>query len=65
MTARLVVSVHDVAPASATPVQVRLDALDRRNLRASLLVVPGRWHGSAPAEDRAYQRLLRVRRDLG
>lgn len=65
MTARLVVSVHDVAPASATPVQVWLDALDRRSLRASLLVVPGRWHGSALAEDRAYQQLLRERRDLG
>jgi predicted deacetylase len=58
MSARLVVSVHDVGPASATPTAIWLDALDRRGLRSSLLVIPGRWRGDSLADRRTFQRLL-------
>jgi predicted deacetylase len=61
----LVVSVHDVAPASATPTGIWLDALDRRGLRSSLLVIPGRWRGDSLADRAAFQRLLRERQGAG
>ncbi|HYU04599.1 MAG TPA: DUF2334 domain-containing protein [Jatrophihabitantaceae bacterium] len=65
MSARLVVSVHDVGPASATPTAMWLDTLDRRGLRSSLLVIPGRWRGDSLADRAAFQRLLRERRAAG
>ena len=65
MRAHLVVSVHDVAPASATPTAIWLDALDGRGLRSSLLVIPGRWHGDSLGDRPAFQRLLRERQAAG
>lgn len=65
MTARMVISVHDVAPASATPTEVWLEALDRRGLPSSLLVIPGRWHGDALAERPSLQAFLRTRQRGG
>jgi predicted deacetylase len=65
MTARIVVSVHDVAPASATPTEVWLDVLDRRGLPASLLVIPGRWRGDALANRLSFQGFLRAREQRG
>jgi predicted deacetylase len=65
MSARLVVSVHDVGPASATPTAMWLDTLDRRGLRTSLLVIPGRWRGDSLADRAPFQRLLSERRAAG
>ena len=61
----LVVSVHDVAPASATPSAIWLDALDRRGLRSSLLVIPGPWRGDSLAGRHTFRRLLRERQAAG
>ncbi len=65
MSARLVVSVHDVAPASATPTAIWLNALDRRGLRSSLLVIPGPWRGDSLAGRHTFQQLLRDRQAAG
>lgn len=42
---RLVVSVHDVSPATATQSCRWVDELDERGVPASLLVIPGPWRG--------------------
>lgn len=61
----LVVSVHDVAPASASATESWLDALDSRGVPASLLVVPGKWRGEELAARPSYQAYLRARRQHG
>lgn len=43
---RLMVSLHDVAPSTAEQSRRWLELLEARALRASLLVVPGTWHGA-------------------
>lgn len=42
---RLVVSLHDVAPATAETSRRWLELLESRGIRCSLLVVPGPWQG--------------------
>lgn len=42
---RIVVSLHDVAPATAEKSRRWLELLEARSLRVSLLVVPGPWQG--------------------
>jgi predicted deacetylase len=64
-TARLVVSVHDVAPASAEESRSWLAELDRRAVPASLLVVPGPWRGAALADDPHFAAWLRERAQRG
>jgi predicted deacetylase len=51
MRARLVVSVHDVAPASRQASERWLAELDRLGVPSSILVIPGRWRGRSLAED--------------
>jgi predicted deacetylase len=65
VTARLVISVHDVAPGSALQSRVWLSELDRRGVPASLLVVPGPWRGGALATDLEFAAFLRERADAG
>lgn len=42
---QIVVSLHDVAPATAELSRRWLDLLETLGVRASLLVIPGRWNG--------------------
>ena len=42
---RLIVSLHDVAPSTAEQSRRWLELIESRNIRASLLVVPGPWNG--------------------
>jgi uncharacterized protein len=51
---RLVVSVHDVAPATAAASRQWVEELDRRGIPASLLVVPGPWREPALADDPSF-----------
>jgi predicted deacetylase len=44
--AQLLVSIHDIAPASAEPTARWLADLDDRGVPATLLVIPGPWRGS-------------------
>jgi len=53
MNAPLVVSVHDVAPATAAETATWLRELDARGVPATLLVVPGAWRGPALPKDPA------------
>ena len=48
---RLVVSVHDVSPATDSQSRRWVDDLDERGVPASLLVIPGPWRGRALADD--------------
>ena len=45
MKGRFVVSVHDVAPATAEASRRWVEILDSLQIKSSLLVVPGRWRG--------------------
>ena len=45
MKGRLVVSIHDVAPATAEASRRWVEILNSMHIRSSLLVVPGRWRG--------------------
>ena len=63
--ARLVVSVHDVAPASADATAAWLTELDARGIPATLLVIPGPWRGESLCLSTSFQHLLRARRDRG
>jgi len=47
----LVVSVHDISPATASESRQWVQDLDRRGVPASLLVIPGPWRGRALAAD--------------
>lgn len=57
----LVVSVHGVAPATLAGARAWCAELDRRGVPASLLVVPGPWHGTPLPEDGATVVWLRDR----
>ncbi|MEN3362072.1 MAG: uncharacterized protein V7637_6054 [Mycobacteriales bacterium] len=54
----LVVSVHDVAPATSAEARQWCAALDRRGVPASLLVVPGPWRAPVLARDAGLVRWL-------
>lgn len=43
----LIVSLHDVAPSKAELCRRWIEVLDERNIRATLLVVPGEWNGKS------------------
>jgi len=45
MSFPFVVSIHDVAPSTATAVQTWSEHLDARGVPATLLVIPGPWEG--------------------
>lgn len=47
----LVVSIHDVAPATAEASRAGVAALEQRGIRASLLVVPGPWRDQPLLDD--------------
>lgn len=51
-TARLLVSVHDVAPATWDAVRDWTGHLDERGVVSTLLAVPGPWRGRPLSEDR-------------
>ena len=46
----IVVSLHDVASATAEPSRRWMDLLEARGIRVSLLVVPGPWRGCGPLD---------------
>jgi uncharacterized protein len=50
MTATVVVSLHDVAPASIAPSRRWLEMVERHGMVASLLVIPGPWRGHSLAD---------------
>ncbi|WP_079101903.1 DUF2334 domain-containing protein [Carbonactinospora thermoautotrophica] len=60
-----VVSIHDVAPASAEPCRRWLADLDERGVPATLLIVPGPWRGPALPEDPALVAWLREAEQRG
>ncbi len=43
----LIVSLHDVAPSKAELCRRWVEILNERNIRATLLVVPGKWNGAS------------------
>ena len=43
----LIVSLHDVAPSKAELCRRWVEILNERNIRATLLVVPGKWNGTS------------------
>ncbi|WP_317983966.1 polysaccharide deacetylase family protein [Nocardia colli] len=63
--ARLVVSVHDVAPASAAETARWCADADGFGIPVSLLVIPGPWRGASLAGQPDYASFLRERRDGG
>jgi predicted deacetylase len=50
MMPSVVISLHDVSPATFEESRRWLQLVERHGLIATLLVVPGRWRGSAPAD---------------
>lgn len=63
--ARLVVSIHDVAPASAAQTARWCDDADAFGIPVSLLVIPGPWRGERLADHPDYAAFLRERRAGG
>jgi predicted deacetylase len=61
----LVVSVHDVAPATAAACRAWVDDLDRLGVPASLLVIPGPWRGPSILRDAETALWLRGREEAG
>jgi predicted deacetylase len=61
----LVVSVHDVAPASATETLRWCADADALGIPVSLLVIPGPWRGQQLADTPDFSRVLGERRDRG
>ncbi len=61
----LVVSVHDVAPATAAACRAWVHDLDRRGVPASLLVIPGPWRGPSILHDAETAVWLHRRVDAG
>ncbi len=59
--ARLVVSVHDVAPASAAATGRWCADADALGIPVSLLVIPGPWRGASLADEPGYAEVLRDR----
>jgi hypothetical protein len=45
------VSIHDIAPGTASQTARWLDALDSRGIAATLLLVPGPWRGASLVSD--------------
>jgi predicted deacetylase len=56
-----VVSIHDVAPATAAETERWCADADRLGIPVSLLVIPGPWRGGALADDPGYAEVLRAR----
>lgn len=65
MSATLVVSLHDVAPATARQTEGWLAALDRRGIPVSLLVIPGEWRGRSLCSDAGFVRFVADRAAAG
>ncbi len=63
--ARLVVSVHDVAPASADETAQWCSDADGFGIPVSLLVIPGPWRGASLADRPDFASFLRERRAGG
>jgi uncharacterized protein len=61
----LVVSVHDVSPATEVETLHWCADLDRRDIRASLLVIPGPWRGTSPSDWTTVGGWLRDRAAMG
>jgi predicted deacetylase len=59
--ARLVVSVHDVAPATADQTSRWCADADALGIPVSLLVIPGPWRGVSLADEPGYADVLRAR----
>lgn len=57
---RLVVSVHDVSPATASESRRWVEDLDARGVPASLLVVPGPWRDRTLEDDPGFAAWLRA-----
>jgi len=65
MTSTVVVSLHDVAPASFDASQRWLRMVERHGMVASLLVIPGAWRDGSLATDPACVRWLHEATDRG
>ncbi|WP_460698091.1 DUF2334 domain-containing protein [Nocardia thraciensis] len=65
MSARLVVSVHDVAPATAGETERWCADADALGIPVSLLVIPGPWRGGSLSEAPEFAAFLRGRREHG
>lgn len=59
--ARLVVSLHDVSPATAAETARWCADADELGVPVSLLVIPGSWHGTCLAAEPGYAEVLRDR----
>lgn len=55
----VVISLHDVAPATWEESRSLLGAVEDRSMRCSILVVPGPWRGSAMDEEAGFARWVR------
>ena len=62
---RLVVSVHDVSPATAEQTRRWCDDADGLGIPVSLLVIPGPWRGMELADAPDYARVLADRAGRG
>src|SRR5262245_61356915 len=62
---RIVVSVHDVAPATADETARWCADADRLGIPVSLLVIPGPWRGMQLADAPGYADVLHERRARG
>ena len=51
---QIVVSLHDVAPSTAELSRRWLELLETLGVRASLLVIPGRWNGQELSQSPAF-----------
>ena len=60
MTGALLVSIHDVAPATLPEARAWLDELDLRGISATVLVVPGPWRRPTLDQDDATVTWLRA-----
>lgn len=61
----VVVSLHDVAPASAAASAAWLDVVESHGWRATLLVIPGAWRGATLGEDAGFVDWLHAAADRG
>jgi uncharacterized protein len=61
----VVVSLHDVAPASAVASARWLDVVESFGWRATLLVIPGSWRGAALGDDADFVTWLHTAADRG
>ncbi|MFH5232534.1 DUF2334 domain-containing protein [Antrihabitans spumae] len=62
---QLVVSVHDVAPATADETARWCADAEALGIPLSLLVIPGPWRGAALSDAPDYAEVLRARRNIG